>query len=104
MNKTELVNELSRRLDIPQNKCRHYLNTLLDIVGDDLTVDDYLTLQGFGTFNLWKQTRRTGRNPRTGQEVTIQPRNSVKFKPGKDLLKKINDAEHPDETSPFAEK
>lgn len=90
MNKAELINKLSDRLSVPQNTCRYYLNTLLEIMGDNLETEDYLTLQGFGTFNIWKQTKRAGRNPRTGQTVMIQPRNSIKFKPGKALLKKIN--------------
>lgn len=47
-------------------------------------------LQGFGCFSLWKQTARPGRNPRNGVGCTIEARNSIKFKPGKELLKILN--------------
>ena len=46
--------------------------------------------QGFGTFTLWSQSERPGRNPKTGIPVTIPSRNSVKFKPGKGLLEYLN--------------
>lgn len=48
-------------------------------------------LQGFGTFSSWKQAERLGRNPRTGISVLIKSRTSVKFRPGKDLLRLLND-------------
>lgn len=90
MNKAELLHKLSGRLNIPQRECGRYLNNLLDILGDELESGNSLVLQGFGTFTRWEQTARLGRNPRTGKDVPILPRNSVKFKPGKFLLKKLN--------------
>ena len=90
MNKTELIHKLSGRLNITQNECGHYLNNLLDILGDELESGNGLVLQGFGTFTRWEQTARLGRNPRTGEDVPILPRASVKFKPGKYLLQKLN--------------
>lgn len=90
MNKAELLYELSSRLNISQIECGRYLNNLLDILGNELESGNSLILQGFGTFTRWEQTGRLGRNPRTGQTVPILPRNSVKFKPGKILLRKLN--------------
>lgn len=49
-----------------------------------------IALQGFGTFHIWQQTERQGRNPKTGTPAQIRARNSVKFKPGKNLLKALN--------------
>lgn len=90
MNKAELLHKLSGRLSIPQRECDRYLSNLLDILGDELESGNGLVLQGFGTFTRWEQTARLGRNPRTGKDVPILPRNSVKFKPGKLLLRKLN--------------
>lgn len=53
MNKTELIHKLSGRLNITQNECGHYLNNLLDILGDELESGNGLVLQGFGTFTRW---------------------------------------------------
>ncbi|WP_369696143.1 HU family DNA-binding protein [Parabacteroides gordonii] len=49
-----------------------------------------ITSQGF---TLWPQSERTGRNPQTGSPALIPARNSVKFKPGKDMLKFLNKGE-----------
>ena len=58
-----------------------------------LSKSDSLILQGFGTFHPWSQTAREGRNPRTGETCLIRPRRSVKFKPGKMLLQKLNNTD-----------
>lgn len=89
MNKTDLVNELSMKMSIPQYQSRKFLNTFQEILTEKLGQDE-ITLQGFGTFRAWEQAERSGRNPRTGIPCTIQARTSVKFKPGKLLLEALN--------------
>lgn len=93
MNKTALIRKLSMRLDIPQYLCAYHLNACLEIIAEELEKGDPITLQGFGSFNIWNQTRRMGRNPRTGESCPIMPRNSIKFRPGKLMLKRINSKE-----------
>ena len=90
MNKNDLINEFSTRLSISQHDSRYYLNTLMDILSDELAEGNKIILQGFGTLSRWEQNPRLGRNPRTGKECLIAARNSVKFKSGKLLLKKLN--------------
>ena len=90
MNKNELLRELSSRLHTPQKESKRHLEALLEILEEELDSNNKLMLQGFGTFTLWQQTLRTGRNPRTGSLCPIPPRKSVKFKPGKYLLAKLN--------------
>ncbi len=46
-------------------------------------------LQGFGTFRVVKRGRRTGRNPRTGESITIRASKSVRFKPSESLKKRV---------------
>ncbi|MCD8243437.1 HU family DNA-binding protein [Parabacteroides distasonis] len=48
-------------------------------------------MKGFGSFVPWQQSERLARNPKTGEEVMITPRVSVKFKAGSDLLKELNE-------------
>ncbi|WP_455637436.1 HU family DNA-binding protein [Parabacteroides sp.] len=92
MNKSELVEVLAGRMNIQQYKVRDFINNLQEVIGEELSKEEGgLVLQGFGTFTLWKQTARRGRNPRTGLECPIHARNSVKFKPGKFLLEALND-------------
>lgn len=89
MNKADLVNELSMKMGIPQCQSRKFINTFQEILAEKLKQDE-VGLQGFGTFKLWEQTERPGRNPRTGTSCMIKPRRSVKFKPGKFLLEALN--------------
>lgn len=89
MNKTELVNALTEKLGTNHYQTRLYLNVLLEVMEDTLKKEPIM-LQGFGSFERWEQAERPGRNPRTGVPCRIPARTSVKFKPGKFLLKALN--------------
>ena len=90
MNKTDLVNVLAEKMDVPRYKSQQFLNAFQDVLADVLKKETIM-IQGFGTFEPWDQTARPGRNPRTGCECLIRARNSVKFKPGKFLLNALNE-------------
>lgn len=90
MNKNDLINELAAKLNITRTASKKYLEAFEETFGDALEEGEPVMLQGFGTFTLWKQTGRPARNPKTGAPCMIAPRNSVKFKPGKGLLKRLN--------------
>lgn len=90
MNKTEIVNTLAERLSLPKSECYRFLQAWQALMTERLSGSDSIILQGFGTFHPWSQTERKGRNPRTGETCLIRPRCSVKFKPGKILLEKLN--------------
>lgn len=89
MNKADLVNELAAKLNIPQYQSRLFLNAFQEVLTEILKRGP-IALQGFGTFEPWNQKERQGRNPRTGVTCMIAPRKSVKFKPGKFLLRDLN--------------
>lgn len=90
MNKIELAKRIADRLSISQKEAQTFISAYENILADALINEGMMVSQGFGTFSLWSQSERPGRNPKTGIPVTIQPRNSVKFKPGKVLLKLLN--------------
>ncbi|WP_455640619.1 HU family DNA-binding protein [Parabacteroides sp.] len=91
MNKRDLINELSLRLNLRQYESQRILDECLKILSEHLADGETIVMQGFGTLRPWMQTSRMGRNPRTGETCEILPRISVKFKPGKLLLKDLND-------------
>ena len=90
MNKADLVNKLAIKMHITQTQSREFLNTFQDVLTEAIKQDNPVMLQGFGTFAPWVQKERSGRNPRTGISCAIPARTSVKFKPGKFLLKELN--------------
>lgn len=81
---------VSEKMSVTQRDARRFVNTFEGFLADALKSDQSLVLQGFGTFQLWQQSEREGRNPRTGESCMIRPRLSVKFKPGKGLLEELN--------------
>lgn len=89
MNKIELVNKLAAKMSVSQSRSRQFLNAFQDILKETLE-HEAIMLQGFGSFEPWEQKEREGRNPHTGTPCVIEARTSVKFKPGKFLLKALN--------------
>ncbi|WP_102407684.1 HU family DNA-binding protein [Parabacteroides bouchesdurhonensis] len=90
MNKTDLSNELAKRLSVSRCQARHFIDAFREVLGDCLLQDDSILIQDFGRFDLWIQNERNGRNPKTGTPAIIRARNSIKFKPSPRLLKKLN--------------
>lgn len=90
MNKNNLINILAAKLNITRTASKQYLEAFEETLGEALEEGEPVALQGFGTLSPWQQTGRPGRNPKTGVACMIAPRRSVKFKPGKGLLEKLN--------------
>ena len=90
MNKNTLTIQLAGKLGIPVTASRQYIEALEEVLTESLKAGDPVILQGFGTLSPWQQTGRPGRNPKTGVPCLIAPRCSVKFKPGKGLLERLN--------------
>jgi len=66
------------------------LESFVKNVTNALTSDGKFGLVGFGTFSVVQRNARTGRNPQTGETITIKARKAVKFKAGKELVEKVN--------------
>lgn len=90
MNKTNLSKHIASRMSIPEIQARHFIDTLFDVITDTLQEGEDIRINDFGSLLLWPQHQRLGRNPKTGNPAIIPARNSVKFKPGKGLLKALN--------------
>ena len=90
MNKIELAKEVASRMSATVTQTLCFIDTMNDVICESITHDESVIIQNFGHYTPWKQVERMGRNPRTGKECTIPKRISVKFKPGKGLIEKIN--------------
>ena len=89
MNRGELVQSLVEETGLPKNVVRTVVNALPTVVAKGMR--ESISMKGFGSFVPWQQSERLARNPKTGEEVMITPRVSVKFKAGSDLLKELNE-------------
>jgi len=90
MNKTELIDHIAASADIPKVTATRALEAMLSAVTTTLKDSGSVTLAGFGTFLVGKRAARTGRNPRTGDQIRIAAAQVPKFRPGKALKDAIN--------------
>lgn len=92
MDKRELAKRISERTSLPYQVVICFLEAfhaeLAEVFKEE---EERIVIKGFGTYLLWKQAERMGRNPKNGKVYTIPPRISVKFKPGKGLLTRLNE-------------
>ncbi len=86
MNKNDLVVEMVKETDMTKSEAVRVVDVMIETITDELKKKDgKLTLVGFGTFKTIMKKKKKGRNPRTGEEIIIPKRKSVKFLPGKKL-------------------
>ena len=89
MKKSEQVALLSKETGITKVLAKEMIEILFAQMTKVLKKEGRLPLAGFGTFEIVKRAKRKGRNPRTGEAVTIKARKVVKFRPSKILKDKV---------------
>ncbi|MEQ8290282.1 MAG: HU family DNA-binding protein [Gammaproteobacteria bacterium] len=90
MNKAELIDAIADSADLSKAAAGRALDSAIDTITKALKKGDTVTLVGFGTFSVRKRNARTGRNPRTGEEIKIKASKVPGFKAGKALKDAIN--------------
>ncbi len=85
MTKAELISKMADDAGITKSTAEKALNSLVDAVTESLSSGDKITLVGFGTFDVTERAQREGRNPRTGEAITIPASRTVRFKAGNKL-------------------
>jgi len=90
MNKADLISAVADKAGLSKKSAEGAVNALTDIIGDALAKGDKVQLVGFGSFEVRKREARTGRNPKTKEEIKIPASKSPVFKPGKALKDTVN--------------
>ncbi|MBQ9539443.1 MAG: HU family DNA-binding protein [Treponema sp.] len=90
MNKLELVDAMAKDTGLSKKDAEAALKSFIENVSKELTKGKPVQLIGFGTFDVGKRAARTGRNPKTGEEIKIPSSKTVKFKTGKALKDRVN--------------
>ncbi len=89
MNKTQLVDAIAEKAQLSKVDAKKALDAFIEVTAETLK-NDKISLVGFGSFSVAERGARTGRNPQTGKEITIEAKKVVKFKAGSELNDKIN--------------
>ena len=90
MNKQELIGQVADTSGLSKNDAVKAVEAVFDCISTALKKGDEVRLVGFGTFSVSKRKASTGRNPRTGEPMTIAASSQPKFKAGKGLKDSVN--------------
>ena len=90
MNKTELIAAVAEKTDVTKKDAEKAVTAVLETVTDALAAGEKVQLVGFGTFEVRTREARTGKNPRTGEPVSIPASKVPAFKAGKALKDVVN--------------
>ena len=90
MNKTEMADRLAARTGLSKSAARDAVEGVFAIIGEARADGEDVRLPGFGTLGTRSRPARTGRNPRTGEAVSISASTSPTFKAGKTLKDTVN--------------
>lgn len=85
MNKAELISNVAEKTELTKKDAEKAVSAVLDTVSEALSKGDKVQLVGFGTFEIRERAARKGRNPQTGEEISIAAARVPVFKAGKAL-------------------
>ena len=90
MNKAEMADRLAARTGLSKSAAREAVDGVFATIGDALANGENVRIAGFGSFGTRSSPARTGRNPRTGEAISISASTSPTFKAGKMLKDAVN--------------
>ncbi len=90
MNKSELIEAVANSAELSKASASKVVDAVIASITNTLKEGDQVAIAGFGTFLVRHREARTGRNPRTGETMTIKASNAPSFKAGKALKDAVN--------------
>ena len=90
MNKNELIAKMATTADVSKSIAASVLNAFIECINEALQNNEEVRIVGFGCFSTAKRGKMKGRNPKTGDIITIPASTRPKFKAGKQLIEAAN--------------
>ena len=90
LTRVDIANVVKKEIGISRSESSYFVDTIINEIVKSLIEKKILKISSFGTLKIRYKKSRVGRNPKTGQEVMISPRNTVSFIPSKILKNKMN--------------
>ena len=92
MTKSELIERLADKArHVPSRDVELAIKEMLEQMAQTLQKGERIEIRGFGSFSLHYRAPRTGRNPKTGEDIPISARKVVTFRPGQKLKSRVED-------------
>ncbi len=92
MNKADLVNELKNKNDFTRQQAEKIVDIFFNTISDALIKDERVEIRGFGSIFVKKYKSYTGRNPKTGAPVQVEPKRLPFFRCGKELKERVDNS------------
>ena len=89
MTKRELIEVVAKKANLTNKAARDAVSAFINSIRDALKRGEKVVITGFGTFSVRNRVERVGRNPKTGEKITIAARKAPGFTPGKTLKKVV---------------
>lgn len=91
MTKAELIDKITeRKPNLTRKQVEVIVNTVLDSIKDALSREDKVEIRGFGSFRIRYRRAKEGRNPKTGETVSVPPKKVPFFKAGKEMREMVD--------------
>lgn len=90
MNKANLIDAVAQQADLSKAAAERAVSATVEAIQESLKAGDTVTLAGLGTFSVCARAERIGRNPKTGEPITVPASKAPKFKPAKGLKDAVN--------------
>ena len=87
--KSDIVDHLYSTLGLNKSESKEIVESFFNEIAESLLKDEEVKLSGFGNFELIRKKARPGRNPKTGEAVTVSARKVVTFRAGQKLRNKV---------------
>ena len=89
MNKSELIQAIADEAELSKHDAAEFVDAFISVVTQELKDGNDVTLAGFGVFHVSERAERQGRNPQTGETLTIPATKKPRFRPGKPLKEAV---------------
>src|SRR5450756_134773 len=93
MTKQQLIEKVAAKTELGKAEAAVAVDSVLDLIAEALRSNQQPDLRGFGSFVVKERKERQGRNPRTGETITIAAKRGAGFKPSKELTEKLAQGE-----------
>ena len=90
MTKADMIDVIYEEIGFSKRESAKITETMLEIIKETLERGENVKLSGFGSFNIQHKRARLGRNPQTGESITISARRVLSFKPSNVLRDELN--------------
>jgi len=90
MNRNDLIDQLAENSERSKKEAEEVLDAVLTKIAAALESGEKVDIRGFGVFRVIEKKERQGRNPKTGETLTIAAKRVANFKPSKDLAERVN--------------